>query len=62
LSLFAIEKQTNWSKYIKFVTFAYNATIQASTKFSPTDILFGRKAILPPDINLQINKMNQGKK
>jgi hypothetical protein len=57
LSLFVNEKQINWSKFVKPVTFVYNATVQSSTKFSPTEILFGRKAILPPDINLQVNQI-----
>jgi hypothetical protein len=57
LSLFVNEKQTNWTKYVKPICFAYNATVQASSNYSPTEILFGRKAILPPDINLQINKI-----
>jgi hypothetical protein len=57
LSPFVSEKQTNWTKYVKPICFAFNTTVQSSSNYSPTEILFGRKAILPPDINLQINKI-----
>jgi len=57
LSLYVNEKQTNWSKYVKPITFAYNATIQASTNYSPVEILFGSKAVLPPDINFQLRQI-----
>ncbi|CEP09032.1 hypothetical protein, partial, partial [Parasitella parasitica] len=36
-----------WSKHLPFVVFAYNTARQASTKFSPFEIMFGRKAVLP---------------
>ena len=54
LSMYVNEKQTNWSKYVKSVVFAYNCTVQASSGYSPIKIVFGRKAQLPPDVNNQL--------
>ena len=41
-----------------FVTFAYNTATQASTGFSPFEVLYGRKAKIPtiPDIELEQRK------
>ncbi|CEP10900.1 hypothetical protein [Parasitella parasitica] len=36
-----------WVQHLPFVTFAYNKATQASTKFSPFEVMFGRKARLP---------------
>lgn len=33
--------------------FAYNTSQQDSTKFTPFELMFGRKATLPIDINIQ---------
>ena len=57
LSMYANEKQNNWSKYVKCVVFAYNCTVQASTGFSPIEVVFGRKAELPPDVDNNLSKI-----
>lgn len=49
------EDKLNWDNYLPFVTFAYNTAKQASTGFSPFEILFGRKAILPLAEELEID-------
>ncbi|KAG0758386.1 hypothetical protein G6F17_010803 [Rhizopus arrhizus] len=36
-----------WAQHLPFVVFAYNTARQASTKFSPFEVMFGRKATLP---------------
>ncbi|KAG1459842.1 hypothetical protein G6F56_006072 [Rhizopus delemar] len=41
------EDRLNWDNCLPFVTFAYNTAKQASTSFSPYEVLFGRKAVLP---------------
>jgi hypothetical protein len=57
LSLYVNEKQSNWSKYVKPITFAYNSTKQSSTLYFPIEIAFGYKPVLPPDINLQLQQI-----
>ena len=57
LSLYVNEKQTDWYKFVKPVVFAYNCTVQASTGYSPIEIIYGRKAEFPPDVNMQLSKI-----
>jgi hypothetical protein len=57
LSIFVNEKLNDWSKYVKPVTYAYNSTIQSSTKLSPVEVLFGIKPNFPPDLNLQLSQI-----
>ncbi|OBZ81002.1 Transposon Ty3-I Gag-Pol polyprotein, partial [Choanephora cucurbitarum] len=48
----------DWDEQLPFVTFAYNTAKQSSTRFSPFEVLFGRKARLPvlPDLELESAK------
>ncbi|OBZ80588.1 hypothetical protein A0J61_11363, partial [Choanephora cucurbitarum] len=41
------DKPDTWDDYLPFVTYAYNTSKQASTKYSPFEVLYGRKASLP---------------
>lgn len=41
------EGKGSWDTYLPFVTFAYNTSKQSSSGFSPYEILFGHKAVLP---------------
>lgn len=47
--------KSTWSKYLDTCVFAYNTSQQDSTKFTPFQLMFGRKATLPIDINIQKN-------
>ena len=40
-----------WDEYIDTCVYAYNTSTLESTKFSPFELMFGRKAVLPIDIN-----------
>ena len=44
------ENQGNWCKYLEQVVFAYNTSKQASTKYSPFFVLYGREPRLPVDV------------
>ena len=48
-------KKTQWSKFIDTCVFAYNTSQQESTKYSPFELMFGRKATLPIDIDVERN-------
>lgn len=51
LSMFVNNKHSDWDIYIPYVCFAYNTSIQASTKFSPFFLLHGYEARLPSEVN-----------
>jgi hypothetical protein len=58
LIMFVNEKLYDWSKYVKTVTYAYNSTLQSSTKLTPIEIIFRFKSILPPDIKYILSLTN----
>ena len=43
------EEKENWAKHLQKLTFAYNATVNKSTGFSPYYLMFGRYPRLPID-------------
>ena len=44
------ENQSDWDKYLDSVLFAYRTSKQASTKFSPFFLLYGREPVLPVEL------------
>lgn len=44
------EDADDWDQYIQSVAFAYRVNVQATTKFSPFELLYGVKARLPLDM------------
>lgn len=44
---FISNSQTDWDKWIAYATFVYNTTPNVGTKYTPFEMLFGRKANLP---------------
>jgi hypothetical protein len=52
LATVVAENQKDWSRYIPYVTFCYNATEHKSTGFSPYYIWYGREANWRVDILL----------
>ena len=48
-------RKTQWSKFIDTCVFAYNTSQQESTKYSPFELMFGRKATLPIDNDVERN-------
>ncbi len=50
ISKYVDSTQKNWDEFIGMLRFAYNTTIQNSTKLSPFMILYGRDVRLPIDI------------
>lgn len=47
---FIDENQRNCDELSKFASFAYNTSVHASTKYTPYELLFGRKPIVPSSI------------
>ena len=51
LSKYAQECRESWDENLQEVVYGYNTSVQASTKFTPFEAMFGRVAVLPVDIN-----------
>ena len=47
LRCFCNPRGTDWNKWLPFACFVYNTTPHTMTKFTPYEILFGRKANVP---------------
>jgi len=52
LSKFAQEKRESWDEQLVEVVYSYNTAVQESTRRSPFEVMFGRKANLPIDFNV----------
>ncbi|KAK2727715.1 hypothetical protein QYM36_008267 [Artemia franciscana] len=50
LKKFVVDNQKDWDRFDSCVLFAYRETPKASTKFSPFDILYGRRPRGPLDV------------
>jgi hypothetical protein len=47
LRCFCNPKNNDWSKFLQFACFVYNTTPHTMTRYTPYEILFGRKANIP---------------
>ncbi|KAL5500586.1 hypothetical protein EMCRGX_G012175 [Ephydatia muelleri] len=50
------EKKEKWDDDLDTCSFAYNTSKHESTKFTPFEIIFGRKAILPLDLDAGVHQ------
>ena len=50
------EKKEKWDDYLDTCTFACNTSRHESAKFTPFEIMFGRKAILPLDLDAGVHQ------
>lgn len=53
LAKYVSTKKEAWSSYLDNCVFAYNTSCHESTKFTPFELMFSRKATLPVDIEFQ---------
>ncbi|KAF4529191.1 hypothetical protein B566_EDAN017623 [Ephemera danica] len=49
LSYYTDSRQLHWDEALPSILFAYNTSIQASTQYSPFELVYGRMPILPID-------------
>lgn len=49
------DKKYQWDEYTDACVYAYNTAVQESTCISPFEVMFGRKALLP--IEIEVDKM-----
>ena len=52
ISKYCNNAQTDWCRYLSFVTYAYNTSIHETTKYIPFELVYGRQARLPIDRGL----------
>lgn len=50
LSAFANANENNWDELIPYVLFVYRSSVQASIKFTPYYVLFGREVMMLVDL------------
>ena len=44
---YAHEKKEDWDMYLDSCVFTYNTSKHASSPYTPFEVMFGRKAVLP---------------
>lgn len=49
-----LENNKNWDNHMKYASFCYNTTVHSTTGFTPHELLFGRKANKPSEIDYEI--------
>lgn len=52
---FINSNQTDWDDYVPLAMFNYNTLVHSSTKFTPFELIFGHKPILPSSITSKID-------
>ena len=52
LMKFIKKKKTTWEDYIDECVFAYNTAVHESSKYTPFELMFGRKAVIPVDLEV----------
>lgn len=48
---FVADKKESWADYLDLCVYAYNSSRHESSKFSPFEVMFGRRAVLPVDLD-----------
>ena len=46
------EQKENWDMYLDTCTFAYNSSRHESTLYTPFEVMFGRKAVIPVELDI----------
>ena len=52
---FVQKRKELWEQYLDTCVYAYNTACQESTRYSPFELMFGRKPVLPIDIDVEQN-------
>ena len=50
---FVEEKKERWEQFLDTCLYAYNTACNESTRYTPYELMFGRKAVLSIDIDMQ---------
>ena len=49
---FIMDKKDVWDVFLDTCVYAYNTSVHESTSFSPFEVMFGRRAFMPLDIEI----------
>ena len=49
---FIMDKKDMWDVFLDTCVYAYNTSVHESTSFSPFEVMFGRRAFMPVDIEI----------
>ena len=52
LAKFTLDKRECWDERLDACVYAYNTSVHESTCFTPFELMYGRRAVLPVDINI----------
>ncbi len=52
----------HWDQYLDTCVYAYNTSRHKSTKFTPFEFMFGRKVVLPIEINVEKKDVDHDQK
>lgn len=55
LTKFIQTKKSAWEDYLDTCVYAYNTAVHESSRFTPYKLMFGRKAVLPIDLEVSDN-------
>ena len=55
ISMYVDSNHSNWDEILPYITFAYNTSRQESTGRTPFFLVYGREAVLPIDVILNVN-------
>ena len=55
LTMFVKAKKCDWIDYVDSVLYAYRTSVCSSTGYSPYELLFGRRATMPPDLLYELH-------
>lgn len=47
------DKKSSWEEFLDTCVFAYNTAQHESTRYTPFELMFGRKPVLPIDIDME---------
>ena len=49
-------KKEQWEDYLDTCIYAYNTSKHESSKYTPFEVMFGRHAVLPVDLNIAVHQ------
>ena len=52
ITKFIQSKKNLWEDYLDSCVYAYNTSKHESSKFTPYELMFGRKAVIPVDLEV----------
>ena len=58
---FIDKRKEQWEDYLDTCIYAYNTSKHESSKYTPFEVMFGRRAVLPVDISKPLDEQHEMK-